>query len=1828
MAYRDTRTSRHSINHSRRLHLALLAGSALTLPLLAPSPVQAQQVWDGSTDSNFGTADNWDTGVVPGATSRAVIASDTAALPMPLIGAGQEFELLAVTVGRGENGQLTIANGGQLRLGSPGTAGTLSIGETLSPFGVINSSQGIVNVTGGVLDVLGSMSIANGFGSLGTLNITAGGVARTAALCLGCGNPNFAGHGTVVIDGAGSRLELTTADGQRVIGNGGQDGGTAELTIRNGGRLVQTVASTFGMSVGDGSVLRVIGQNSELDLPAPLLVGGALSLEDRAVATIGHLELTGNMRLSGGAVLQQQEGNLANWSFAQQSTFQLTDAGTQMLVNGALAFDSSNPGQPAGNITIENGAVLRALSTSPSSLAFGQQRSLTIRNGAEVTLAGGLSMGNGTLNVQNASLAMSGPLDMGGSFAGNLVNLFNADFSATSITAGANAVQGASIINLGGTATGAAGEAGSFAVGQITLNGNGTQAAELVINHTGSRDMGSQLALGAGISGNGGILRHIAGDTVMSGTPTGGAFAGQTFLTGGSLIVDGSFGGAGHVMAVSGGSLLGGTGQIGGAVTLADATLAPGNSAGLLSFGGSLALGADSVLAFELGSPFGTAGIDSDLINVAGDLVLDGTLNISDITGAFGPGLYRLINYGGTLTNNGLDLGSLPDTTPRQDLTIQTSISNEINLIYEQPGSYTFWDGADSDGNFRINAGNGTWTASATNWTLSDGSENGAYRAEDFLIFTGPTFRPEQRLAADPSSTTGLVTVDDSFGVVNLSNGVQFAVGGYTIVGDDIMLDATIPCGECSPLPGSVIMRVGDGSNDGAAFTATIDARLVGEAGLTKTDLGTLILRGANTYSGGTIVSEGTLQGDSVSLQGNIEIATEGLLLFDQAINGTYAGEISGSGGIIKEGAGILAMTGQSSGFNGGTSLTAGTLLVDGFLGNGEHRFNASDGAILGGNGTMGGVATLSDAILAPGGTLGGSSVGHLTFEGNLSLNTESILSFELGNPNGVAGVASDLVTVGRHLALNGTLNIIDAGGFGSGIYRLFNYGGDLFGNGLVIGDTPEGVLASDLTIQTSISNQVNLLFNGSGNPGTPDSFTFWDGSDTSGNFRIDAGNGTWTASASNWTTVDGDANGAYDPDDFLIFAGPTQNQQTRLAVAPSANAGLVTIDDAAGAVTLANGVQFAVSGYTVTGDALGLTAPGVVMRVGDGTAVGPDFTATIAAPITGSGGIDKTDLGTLILTGANSYSGGTRVSGGMLQGNATSLQGAIEIATPGTLLFDQAANGSYAGTLSGSGALHKEGAGILALTGNSAGFGGNALLTAGGLSLTGTLGSASGGALRTAAGTTLIGNGTLGNLDLAGSIAPGAGTAGSGIGQLRVAGDLIVRAGASFLVDVAANGANDRIQVGGSALLEGGTVVVTTLDPQTSYRDGTVYRILDAAGGRTGTFAGLSESSAFLDFTLGYDPTGAFLTTSVIAQFPDVALTFNQRQASLGLQDLGQTAGSDSLAVYNALLMLNADQARAAFDLSSGEIYADIAAAGQRAAKQRGAAALRRGLEPGRAGWQAWTGGTITRARVSGDGNGGRFTSHGEALELGVDYHDTDDRLALGISGGWTSHDVTNAARQSRADLDGWFLSGFARYGNFGPGLTLGMAASFADSDGDASRSINFGSISRSTRAHVNHRATAATAELRYGFGPDSTGGGGWAFGPSLAIDHATSRVGGFAESGADALNLSSNGISDASTRYGAGAFTSWRSTNARLLIDVRYARDSDDDLASQMRLAGSPRSFTILPARQGSDGVQLAGAGSVDLGNNLSIGAQGSAFLVDGANDLSASAWLRWKF
>lgn len=191
------------------------------------------------------------------------------------------------------------------------------------------------------------------------------------------------------------------------------------------------------------------------------------------------------------------------------------------------------------------------------------------------------------------------------------------------------------------------------------------------------------------------------------------------------------------------------------------------------------------------------------------------------------------------------------------------------------------------------------------------------------------------------------------------------------------------------------------------------------------------------------------------------------------------------------------------------------------------------------------------------------------------------------------------------------------------------------------------------------------------------------------------------------------------------------------------------------------------------------------VVRVGDGTSEGATFVATIASELTGAGLLNKEDGGALILTGENSYSGGTTVSAGVLQIGDGGKTGSIwgDVSNGGTLAFKRSDDVSFGGAVSGDGTLAQLGAGVLSLTGDSSAFAGVTEVRAGTLAIDGQLG----GVTNVLSGARLIGSGQLGGLvnQTGGVASPGRG----GVGVLTVAGDYV---GAGGVLELDATLADD----------------------------------------------------------------------------------------------------------------------------------------------------------------------------------------------------------------------------------------------------------------------------------------------------------------------------------------------------------------------------------------------------------------------------------------------------
>ena len=108
------------------------------------------------------------------------------------------------------------------------------------------------------------------------------------------------------------------------------------------------------------------------------------------------------------------------------------------------------------------------------------------------------------------------------------------------------------------------------------------------------------------------------------------------------------------------------------------------------------------------------------------------------------------------------------------------------------------------------------------------------------------------------------------------------------------------------------------------------------------------------------------------------------------------------------------------------------------------------------------------------------------------------------------------------------------------------------------------------------------------------------------------------------------------------------------------------------------------------------------------------------------------------------------------------------------------------------------------------------------------------------------------------------------------------------------------------------------------TWKEETRYTILSAENGVTGTFTNIETNLAFLEPNLEYDPvTGYLYLRRNSTDFGDVGGTYNQINTGEGAQGLGK-----GHPVYDAIVSMSADQARASYDNLSGEIHASHQAA------------------------------------------------------------------------------------------------------------------------------------------------------------------------------------------------------------------------------------------------------------------------------------------------------------
>ncbi|WP_241560808.1 autotransporter domain-containing protein [Bordetella avium] len=786
--------------------------------------------------------------------------------------------------------------------------------------------------------------------------------------------------------------------------------------------------------------------------------------------------------------------------------------------------------------------------------------------------------------------------------------------------------------------------------------------------------------------GAGGVNSLVLADTarLSQSTSTSTSIVAGTYLNFSSLTVNGGR------WALSGGPLLpaGSPIQLNGGTVLVDASGALGNGQ-IYSAGGAIAASAPNIVlsnAFRLES--GGLALDSTQpFTLSGALSGYGTLSVTG-TGTVSLTGGNAFLSGTTIVIQGASLAGTAYSLP-------SVITNNGTVIFNESADARHGKTLLGSGNV-VKRGSGTLTLSGS----LNHSGNTAIEAGTLLL--------EESARLNAASTVTL----SSGAVLDMSRPSLSSLGGLSGTGGTLQL-------------GNQTLRLTVAQD--SAFGGVIE----GSGSFTKLGAGRLTLTGDSTFSGAVRIDSGTLalgaggrlaatsvalsqaSGFDISAAANMGLTalngsnTSAVALGANTLTlglGSYDGVIAGTGGLTKNTTGSLVLNGRNT-YTGMTRVDGGALVVGSspFYGASlNSSVTVASGASIGGAGAVNGnVVVQAGGSLAP-----GAPGGTFVVNGDLTLAQGSAMGFSFGQPgsSGAAG-AGRSVQVNGSLALNGVrLSVNDAGGYGVGVYRLFDYTGSLTtSNGGFTG------LTMGQTVQVS-SGQINLINSGDL------TLNLWNADRTATATQQGGGSGVWSKNSVNWTDVDATVTSAFSPSNaFAIFGG---------------TAGTVTVDGSAGNVST-SGAQFLSDGYRLNGDALNLVAPSAgalsEVRVGNGSATSADWTATLDTVVAGNG-LDKTGLGTLVLNGTNTYaqtrlsagtlsvssdanlgaaSGGLDFQGGTLRVTGTAFESTARAITLGAAgggldIADAGNTFTVSQALSGNGGLAKLGAGALVLTGSN----------------------------------------------------------------------------------------------------------------------------------------------------------------------------------------------------------------------------------------------------------------------------------------------------------------------------------------------------------------------------------------------------------------------------------------------------------------------------------------------------------------------------------------------
>jgi len=1171
--------------------------------------------WNADVAGNWSDPTKW-TGGIPAAAGDAAsltfdlsanrtVTIDTTSRTIGTLNIGDPASgYFAYTLAASGGATLTFDNNGGGALLAKPTADNTVLDVISAPIVLADNLTIDTAVTGtgnsgdalrisGAISESGSWSLTKN--GVGGLYINNGGNTYSGGTILNAGEIQFStslafGTGPLTING-GSLVARTAS---RTLTNAVTVNGDFTLNGANAGGNSLTLSGNVGL----GTATRTITVASTANPSA--FITGVISADDASVGLIkaggsvlnisGANTFSGDTRIAAGGVqLSPSTGADAGTSLAlQNSTLDMAaaDAGT-LSFRGSVGTVAATLGGLKGTRDIS------LLNTSSAAVA------LTVgNNGQSTTYAGALS-GSG------ASLTKIG--------AGNL------------ILSGANTYDGATTISGGSLQLGDGGDTGSlYAVGYIQDDGN------LTINRNDAVVQGVDFG-GGYIVGAGSFTQAGAGTTTFT---LGNSYSGTTTVSAGKLVLSSDQSGTGAA-SVADGAALGITTSFGQwqptALTLgtstgctlefnhvanAGTTTAPLNPGSVIrngavtvnvnSISGAIAAGGTGypLLGNMAGSTAGyTLGVQPP--GVSGHLAVSGTTltfvvdAVSDIWNAAAPGgdwdIATTANWTGNAVNNspvntylnGDNILFNDTVAGPQAVTVATAVTpGQMNVDNTATDYAIASSGANNIGgtNGLAKSGAGALTLSGPN-TYSGGT---ILSAGQLNINDGGSSSADSPIGTGPLTISGGALGNTGLGDVTLlPNNLQYWNGDFAYAGAGYNLN--LGTGAVTPSANRQITV--------SANMLTVGGVIGGGAiSLTKTGDGILTLSGANTFSGGIMLSAGQLNinngGSSsansaigtgtLTLNGGVIDNTSGsdvTLLPNNAqnwngsftfgglgnslnlgtgpvnlpatstvtVNGntlTVGGEISGAGGLNKAGAGTLALLGANT-FNGGVNITEGAVTIgnDAALGTGLLNFNNAATPVIfqSADGTA---HTITNALNF-GGSVIFNGTGNLKFTRGAANSTVKTLT--VNNPQtefsgALSGTSARIVDGPGKLIFSGA-NTYNAG-------TTINPGATLqLGNGGTNGS---------LSVNGVIDNEGTLIFNRS------DAFVqgvdFASAPVTGAGAVVQAGSGTTTLNAAN------------------AYTGLTTVDNGELFITPAYQGG--------GNVVVADGASFGVSASSVSNSA------------------------------------------------------------------------------------------------------------------------------------------------------------------------------------------------------------------------------------------------------------------------------------------------------------------------------------------------------------------------------------------------------------------------------------------------------------------------------------------------------------------------------------------------------------------------------------------------------------------------------------------------------------------